>query len=86
MIHLLYQFICSSGKVLVISGSGVQASWPLEETFCINMLVLHWPNWRTLSDLKNADTSWKEQFNSFLETENCPNFLKAQSRNIMTNQ
>ena len=74
-----YQFVCRSGKVPVINGSGVQASWPLEETFCRNMLVLHWPNWRTFTDLKHADTSWIDQFNSFHETENCQKL--SESRN-----
>ena len=40
-----YHFICQTGKVPVINGSGVQACWPLEENYCKNMLLLHWPNW-----------------------------------------
>ena len=73
-----YQFICKSGKVPVISGSGIQASWPLEDTFCKNMLLLHWPNWRKISELKDEAHSWTLQFQYFLETDKCPNFLKAE--------
>ena len=73
-----YQFICRLGKVPVINGSAVQASWPLEENFCRNMLILHWPNWRKFTDLTDADRSCVQQFSSFLETENCPNFVKAE--------
>ena len=41
---LWYQFVCSSDRVPVISGSSAQASWPLTEEYCHTMLLLHIPN------------------------------------------
>ncbi|KAK3104656.1 hypothetical protein FSP39_007268 [Pinctada imbricata] len=73
-----YTFLCKSGKVPVITGGNTQVSWPLEENYCKTSLILHFPNWFTLSDIKNPDTSWVDAFNSFLESESCPNFLKAE--------
>lgn len=72
----LYQFICRNGKVPVISGP-TQANWPLDENYCKTSLLLHWPNWRTLSDIKDQNLSWTEKFTSFLELDSCPNFVKA---------
>ena len=73
-----YQFICQTGKVPVINGSGVQACWPIEENYCKNMLLLHWPNWRKISDIKDDNTTWTAHFTSFLASAYCPNFLKAE--------
>ena len=42
------------------------------------MLLHHWPNGRTLSDIKAEDTSWTTALQNFLETGACPNFLKAE--------
>lgn len=42
------------------------------------MLLLHWPNWFNLEDIKGEDESWVECFELFLESEECPNFVKAQ--------
>lgn len=50
-----YQFICKSGKVPVISGSQIRASWPLTEDYCRTMVLLHKPNWRKIEDLKNTN-------------------------------
>lgn len=72
----LYQFISKNGRVPVINGP-TQASWPLQEKYCKTTLLLHFPNWRCLSDVKNDATSWTEFFLSFLESDNCPNFVKA---------
>lgn len=72
----LYQFISNNGRVPVINGP-TQASWPLQEKYCKTTLLLHFPNWRCLSDVKNDATSWTEFFLSFLESDNCPNFVKA---------
>ena len=41
------------------------------------MLILHFPNWRTISDIKNYNISWIDRMNSFLISDNCPNLLKA---------
>ena len=37
-----YEYICKSGKVTVVSGGSVRASWPLSEDFCRTMLLMHW--------------------------------------------
>ena len=73
----LYNFISRAGKVPVISGSSTQATWPLDENYCRTMLLLHFPNWRKLSDIKPDDISWTKKFESFLNTDLCPNFVKA---------
>lgn len=73
-----YAFLCRSGKVPVITGCNTQATWPLEENFCQTSLLLHFPNWRNISDIKNESASWVQTFISFLDSENCPNFLKAE--------
>jgi hypothetical protein len=41
------------------------------------MLILHFPNWRTISDIKIDHISWIDRMNSFLISNNCPNLLKA---------
>ena len=41
------------------------------------MLILHFPNWRTISDIKNDNISWIVRMNFFLISDNCPNLLKA---------
>jgi hypothetical protein len=41
------------------------------------MLILHFPNWRTISDIKNDNISWIDRMNSFLISDNCSNLLKA---------
>lgn len=71
-----YGFVCKNGKVPVITGN-IQATWPLDENYCRTMLILHFPNWRTISDIKNDNISWIDCMNSFLISDNCPNFLKA---------
>ena len=40
--------------------------------------MLHWPNWRAISDIKTEDRTWTEQFELFLKSDVCPNFVKAQ--------
>lgn len=56
----------------------MHATYPLNEEYCRTTLLLHWPNWRALSDIKGEDKTWTEQFELFLQTEACPNFIKAQ--------
>ena len=41
------------------------------------MLILLFPNWRTISDIKNDNISWIDRMNFFLISDNCPNLLKA---------
>ena len=73
----LYNFISRAGKVPVTSGSSTQATWPLDENYCKTMLLLHFPNWRKLSDIKPDDISWTKKIELFLNTDLCPNFVKA---------
>ena len=72
-----YQYICNSGKVPVIAGSHIRASWPLTDEYCRAMMLLHWPNWRKISDIKDNNTSWTSSFNEFLSGDTCPLSVKA---------
>ena len=56
----------------------MHATWPLEEEFCRTMLLMHWPNWRSLTDIKDPDVTWKDQFNQLLQMTAFPNFVKSQ--------
>jgi hypothetical protein len=73
----VYQYVCKNGNVPFISGGMLRATWPLTEEYCKNGLLLHWPNWHTLSDIKDDQTNWNNKFHEFLLTEDCPNFIKA---------
>ena len=73
----LYGYVCKTGKVPVIAGSFSQPSWPLNEEYSRTMLILHWPDWRTIRDIKDEDSTWPQKLTSFLESEECPNFLRA---------
>ena len=72
-----YEFICKSGKVPVISGGAFSATWPLIEDYCRTMLLLHWKNWINLNQIRSEDETWNDRMLQFLETDACPNFLKA---------
>jgi hypothetical protein len=72
-----YSFICKQRKVPVISGGSLRVSWPLAEDYCKNILLLHWPNWRNLSEFKSDDISWSDKLQEFLLNDSCPNFVKA---------
>lgn len=72
-----YQFVCKQGKVPVISGNSIRATWPLSDDYSRSMLLLHWPNWRRISDIKHEDLSWIQIMTDFLGSEHCPNFVKA---------
>jgi hypothetical protein len=41
------------------------------------MLLLHTPNWRKISDIKDDDMTWLEKMEFFLNSGHCPNFVKA---------
>ena len=73
----LYSFICKTGKVPVIAAQMSQPSWPLQEEYCRVMLLLHWPNWRKICDIKDENCSWVDKMHDFLKTEICPNFVRA---------
>ena len=56
----------------------MRASWQLTEDDCKNILLLHWPNWRNLSEIKSDDISWSDKLQEFLLNDSCPNFVKAE--------
>ena len=72
-----YEFICKSGKVPVVSGGALRATWPLNEDYSRSMLILHWKNWRSLNQIKREVETWNDRMLLFLESDACPNFLKA---------
>ena len=74
----LYDFICNMGKVPVLCGQSTQPSWPLTEEYSKTMLLLHWPNWRKLTDIKDDKITWVSKMHEFLNSPRCPNFLKAE--------
>lgn len=73
-----YQFASKDGKVLVVSGGATHATWPLSEDYCRSMLLLHWPNWFEIQEVKGDAESWIDRFKDFLATNECPTFVKAQ--------
>ena len=44
--------------------------------YCKIMLLLQWPNWWQIKDIK-PDNTWEDQMVLFLSMETCPNFVKA---------
>ena len=72
-----YNYICKQGRVPVIAGGSLKATWPLTEEYSKNILLLHYPNWRSLSDIKNENITWHDKMQEFLLSEECPNFIKA---------
>jgi hypothetical protein len=38
---------------------------------------LHWPNWRKIEDIKPDEMSWTIKKENFLQSDICPNFVKA---------
>ena len=73
-----YHFACKDGKVPVVSGGATHATWPLNEDCCRTMLLLHWPNWFDIQEVKGDAESWIDRFKDFLRTSECPKFVKAQ--------
>ena len=41
------------------------------------MLLLHWPNWRKIGDIKNDTATWTATMGQFLNSEQCSTFVKA---------
>ena len=72
----LYSFVTRGSRVPVVSGLPA-VPWPLHDEYCRIMLLLHWPNWRNLSDIKDQ-RSWVDIFQQFLTSDACPNFVKAE--------
>ena len=75
----------------VISGSNMRSTWPLTEDFSRSMLLLHWPNWRQIrqiTDIKQKDNeqTWVDIMLAFLESDQCPNFVKADVKRAKTRQ
>ena len=73
-----YQFACADGKVPVVSGGTTHATWPLNEDYCRTMLLLYWPNWFDIQEVKGDAESWIDRSKDFVLTNDCPKFLKAQ--------
>ena len=73
-----YQFASADGKVPVVSGGATHATSPLNEDYCRTMLLLHWPNWFDIQEVKGDAESWIDRFKDFLATDQCPLFVKAQ--------
>ena len=42
------------------------------------MLLLHWPNWFDIYEVKGDAESWIDWFKDFVSTSYCPKFVKAQ--------
>ena len=67
-----------NGKVPVVSGGAMHATWPLNEDYRRTMLLLHWPNWFDIQEVKGDAESWIDRFKDFVATSECPTFVKAQ--------
>ena len=80
-----YSFISKFGKVPVLSGSYIRATWPLTEDYCRTMLLLHWPNWRRITDIKSGNTTWSDRFDEFLLSNSIPHFVKADVERAKSN-
>ena len=40
-------------------------------------MLLHYPNWRNIADVKGSHDTWSQAFSFFLSSDCCPNFVKA---------
>ena len=76
-----YHFGSKNGKVPVISGGATHATWPLNEDYCRTMLLLHWPNWCNIQEVKEDSESWIERFTDFISSNECTGFVKTQVAN-----
>ena len=63
-----YKFASKNGKVPVVGGGATQATWPLNEDYCRTMLLLHWPNWFNIQEVKGDAEFWIGWFEEFLST------------------
>ena len=62
----------------MVSGGATHATWPLNEDNCRTMLLLHWPNWFDIQEVKGDVESRIDRFRDFETTSDCPTFVKAQ--------
>jgi hypothetical protein len=70
-----YTFLCKFGRVPVIHAN-TYATSPITTEYARTILLLHFPNWRQISDII-GDSDWVTKFQEFVETSECPNFVKA---------
>ena len=42
------------------------------------MLLLHWPSWFDIQEVKGDAESWIDRFKDFFASDDCPTFVKAQ--------
>lgn len=42
------------------------------------MLLLHWPNWFEIQEVKGDAEAWIDHFRDFVATNKCLTFVKAQ--------
>ncbi|XP_073231632.1 uncharacterized protein [Porites lutea] len=73
-----YHFASKNGNVPVVSGGSTHATWPLNEDYCRTMLLLHWPSWFDIQEVKGDAESWIDRFKDFFASDHCPTFVKAQ--------
>ena len=73
-----YHFASKNGKVPVVSGGATHATWPLNEDYCRTMLLLHWPNWFNIQEVKGDAESWIDRLTDFISSNECTGFMKAQ--------
>ncbi|XP_078350740.1 uncharacterized protein LOC144635515 [Oculina patagonica] len=78
-----YQFASKKNKIPVVTGGATHATWPLNEDYCRTMLLLHWPNWFDIQEVKGDAESWIDRFKDFVSTNDCPTFVKAQVAKAM---
>ena len=62
----------------MVGGGSTHATWPLNEDYCRSMLLLHWPNWFDIEEVKENAESWIDCFREFLSSTDCPAFTRAQ--------
>ena len=58
--------------------SSLTASFPLEEEYCRITLLMHWPTWGKIEDIRTDEVSWTSTMEDFLQSKECPNFIKAE--------
>ena len=73
-----YHFASKNGEVPIVSGGATHATWPLNEDYCRTMLLLHWPNWFDIQEVKGDAESWVNRFTDYISSDACPTFVKAQ--------
>ena len=62
----------------MVSGGATHVTWPLNEDYCRTMLLLHWPDWFDIQEVKGDTESWIDRFTGFISSDEYPAFVKAQ--------